>query len=138
MMMSWIMERRFCAAEAASALLRLRSGSVQWCVNMLCSPNQTDSSGGVHERQIAVIAAMTAEAALTLPQGIYSSALRLCVALVHLGPVNCKSSISALPPLATHRTALAQPSCLFVNGAGMELAVITCGIFTSLHAWFKI
>ena len=42
--------------------LRLRSGSVQCCVNMLHSPNQADSSGGVHERQIAVIAAMTAEA----------------------------------------------------------------------------
>ena len=110
--MSWIMERRFCAAEAASALLRLGSGSVQWCVNMLCSPNQTGSSGGVHERQIAVIAAMTAEAALTLPQGCSSAAVVRRFSSLRpskLQIIHLRSSAAGHPPLAPLLARLLNP-----------------------------
>ena len=115
-MMSWIMERRFCATKAASALTSSPSGfgggSMQGCVNGLCSPNQTDSPGGVHERQIAVIAAMTAEAALTLPQGIYSSAAVRRFSSLRprkLQIIHLRSSAAGHPPLAPLLARLLNP-----------------------------
>ena len=84
---------------------------------MLCSPNLKNYSGGVHERQIAVIAAMTAEAALTLPQGIYCSSAALVrrfsslrprkLQIIHLRTL--RSSTAGHPPLAPLLARLLNP-----------------------------
>ena len=116
MMMSWITERRFCAI-AASALTSSATDfeyfpqNVAWMFPV--SLNLKGPLRGIHERQIAVIVAMTSEAlylqpALSLPEG--TAARRFS----SLRPVNCKSSIFYLcwpPTLAL----LAQLSCLLVN-----------------------